>query len=164
MLIAISGTIGSGKGTVAQYLARKHDFIYLSVRNFYAGEVVKRGLAVNRANITTVAQELKAQNGPLYALEQLLSRTVRTRKMVIESVRTVPEAKYLKLHGDALWVVDAEVETRYKRIKERAGETDNISFEEFKRQSDADLHSADPNGPNLTALKEMASRIILVAF
>jgi dephospho-CoA kinase len=159
MLIAIAGTLGAGKGTVAQYLAKKHNFIYLSIRNFYAGKVVEKGLAVTRDNVRKVAVDMKAEHGPLMALEQLLAQTVPSKKFVIESVRTVPEAQYLKQHGDALWFIDADQKVRYERTKARAGETGISSFEDFQNHDQSEMENDDANKPNLSALKAIATYV-----
>ena len=74
MIIGITGPLGAGKGTIAEYLNKKHNVIYLSVRSFFAEEVLKRGQIATRDNITTVARDLRTEKGPPYALEQLLAR------------------------------------------------------------------------------------------
>jgi dephospho-CoA kinase len=159
MLIGLTGTLGSGKGTVAQYLAKKHNFLYLSVRAFFAAEVVREGKMVNRANIAEMAHKIRAEHGPLYPLEQLLNNSPHAKNIVVESIRTLNEANYLKSHGDALWAVDADINIRYKRVVARAGELDNISIDEFKKQDEAELHSDDPNKPNIAGLKTIASHV-----
>ncbi len=156
MLIGIGGTLGAGKGTVAQYLAAKHNFIYVSVRAFFAAELMKAGMAVNREKILEIAAKIRAEHGQTYPIEQLLANTIKSRNIVIESIRTVSEAQYLKAHGDALWLVDADIKIRYPRIRARASEIDNISFEEFAAQEQKELKSADPNLPSLEDLKTMA--------
>ena len=46
--------------------------------------------------------------------------------------------------------------TRYKRIKSRSSEKDNVTFEEFKLQEEKEKQSRDPNAQNL-------SKCILIA-
>lgn len=159
MLIAIAGTSGSGKGTIAQYLAKKHDFMYLSVRNFFAGEVVRQGLAVTRASIVEAAAKVRAEHGPNYALEQLLRDTPQVKKIVVESIRTVGEAAFLKSRGAVLWWVDADIKTRYKRVTARATDNDNLSFEQFEAKEKQELKSEDPNVPSLLDVKTMADQV-----
>lgn len=160
MLIGITGTFGAGKGSIAEYLAKKHEFIYVSVRAFFAAEVVREGIAVNRASIAQIASEIRAKYGLTYPLEQLLNNTPRARNIVIESIRAVGEVNYLKTRGDALWAVDAEIKTRYQRIKLRGLEIDNISFEQFSAAEQQELHSDNPNLPSLAQAISMANQLI----
>jgi adenylate kinase family enzyme len=102
MIIGITGTLGAGKGTVAKYLVERHNFTYLSVRNFLAAEVLRRGLAVNRDTITQVSNKLRAQHGPGWIVEEILgqalgqTKALRQKDVVIESIRSIGEAKMLR--------------------------------------------------------------------
>lgn len=158
MIVGITGTLGAGKGTVAEYLTKKHNFIYLSVRNFIAGEILKRGLAVNRDTMTQVANDLRALHGPNYMVEELLKQAKLHPKndIVVESIRSVGEEKYLKSQSTTLWAVDADIHIRYKRIVGRASETDAVSFEKFKADEEREMTSDDPNKQNLKAVIAMA--------
>lgn len=131
MIIGITGTLGSGKGTVAEYLTKKHNFTYYSIRNFFAQEVLRRGKMVNRDTIATVAAELRAEHGPTYALEQLMNQALTGKNVVIESIRTKEEAQYLKGKGALLWAIDADLRVRYQRTLQRDASVENISFEKF---------------------------------
>jgi dephospho-CoA kinase len=128
MIIGITGTLGAGKGTVAVYLTKKHNFTYFSVRNFLAAEVLKRGKIVNRDTITETANALRAEHGAGYVTQRLLAEAISQKNnVVIESIRTVGEAKFLKSHGAQLWAVDADLKVRYNRIVGRASETEKWS-------------------------------------
>ncbi len=133
------GPLGAGKGTVAEYLHKKHNFIYLSMRNFIAEEVLKRGLLVNPQTIVKVAAEVRAEHGGHYVLEQLLTRAASGRKVVIESIRTENEVQALKAKGGVLWALEADAQTRYARTAGRAFEHDRISFAEFEAKDKADI-------------------------
>ena len=141
MIIGITGTLGAGKGTVAAYLARKHNFTYYSVRNFLAQEVLHRGKMVNRDAIAAVAKELFAQHGPTYAVEQLLGQALTGKNVVIESIRSKEEVEYLKAKGAAVWAVDADEQVRYQRTLKRDASVEQLSFATFveKEKSEVSL-------------------------
>lgn len=166
MIIGITGTLGAGKGTVAEYLTKKHHFTYLSVRNFLAGEVRRRGLMVNRDTITQVANELRAAHGPGWVVEQILTqaldqaKTFRQKNVVIESIRSVGEAQMLKTKEAVLWGVDADVKERYRRIVGRASETDQVSFEKFLEDEKREWDNSDPSKQNLKAVIAMADVVL----
>jgi dephospho-CoA kinase len=119
MIIGLAGTMGAGKGTIAEYLHKKHNFAYFSIRNFYAGEVASQGFMINKEAIKRVADELRAKHGPTWVIEQLLSQALHNQSVVIESLRSKEEVQYLKSRGAVLWVVDADIATRYKRTATR---------------------------------------------
>ena len=157
MIIGITGPLGAGKGTVAEYLTKKHNLLYLSVRSFFAEEVLKRGQMTSRDNIMTVARDLRAEQGQTYALEQLMARAGRGgRGIVIESIRTVPEAEFIKSKDGSLWCVQADLETRYKRFIGKALPQDVLSFEQFSANDKLDMEVNDPTNQNLAAVCQMA--------
>ncbi len=133
MIIGITGTNGAGKGTVAEYLIKKHGFAYLSIRGFFVAEVVRRGKLASRNAISEVAKEFKAEHGPLYALEQLLAHPPRGN-VVIESIRTKEEAAFLKSKGALLWSLDADMKVRYTRTAKRDALTGGLPFEDFNAE------------------------------
>lgn len=152
MIIGITGTLGAGKGTVAEYLAKKHNFTYYSIRNFFAQEVLRRGKIVNRDTIGAVAAELRAEHGPMYAIEQLLSQALASKNVVIESIRSKEEAQYLKSKGALLWAIDADLQVRYQRTLQRDASVENISFEKFVEK--------EKNESTLKEMMAMADTIV----
>lgn len=162
MIIGVTGTLGAGKGTVAEYLTKKHNFTYLSVRNFLAGEVIRRGLMVNRDTIMQIANDLRATHGPGWVVEQILNqalsqaKTLRQRNIVIESIRSIGEAQMLKAKGAVLWAVDADPHARYRRIVGRGSETDSVSFEKFISDEKREWENDDLAKQNLKSVITMA--------
>src|SRR6185503_9278842 len=139
MIIGITGTLGAGKGTVVEYLKNK-GFRHFSARSFFVEEFNKRGLPVSRDTMVEVANDLRAKNGPGYFTQEAMKRAgAEGGDVVIESIRSIGEAEYLKAHGAALWAVDADIQKRYERIALRASETDKISFEKFKADEEKEM-------------------------
>lgn len=165
MIIGITGTLGAGKGAVAECLVKHHNFTYLSVRNFLAQEVINRGFIVNRDTITKVSNELRAQHGSGWIVEQVLSRAIgqtkslRQKNIVIESIRSIGEAQMLKSKDAKLWSVDADIKTRYQRIVGRASETDKVTFEKFVSDEKREMESTDSDKQNIAAVMAMADVI-----
>jgi dephospho-CoA kinase len=157
MIIGITGTLGAGKGTVVDYLAAK-DFAHYSAREFISREILRRGLAVNRDNMTAVANDLRASHSPSYIAETLYDEAVEAGKdAVIESLRTEGEIAALRAKGGFfLFAVDADPKLRYERIVARGTETDKISFEKFLADETREMHATDPNKQNLARCIELA--------
>jgi len=157
MIIGITGTIGAGKGTVAEYLIGRK-FKHYSVRKFLVDEILKRELETNRENMVLVANELRTKFGPSYIVEKLYAKAESFgENCVIESLRCPKEIDAVKNKKDfILFAIDADIETRYSRIFERASETDKISFDEFMKQEQKEITSNNPNEQNLRKCIEMA--------
>ena len=80
---------------------------------------------------------------------------------VIESIRTVGEAEFLKKQGAILIAVDAPIEQRYEWVQERKSENDHVSFERFKEQEELEMENEDPAKQNLKACQEIADHKII---
>lgn len=158
MVIGITGTIGAGKGTVVEYLTKNQGFIHLSVRDFILGEIRRRGLEVEDRNVMReVANDLRATHGPAYIIEQLFERAVeRGEPALIESVRTIGEAEFLKSKGAKILAVDADRKLRYERITARGLSTDHVDFDTWVAQEERELASTEPWDMNVIGVMRMA--------
>lgn len=160
MIIGITGTLGAGKGTVVKYLVLKHGFEHFSVRAFLVEEINRRGLPINRDTMTSVANDLRALYGAGYLSEQLMIRAMeRGGDVVIESIRSLGEAEYLKSHGAHLWAIDARIETRYERIVSRGSETDTISWGKFTADEQREFANTDPTKQNIKGVMAIADAV-----
>lgn len=159
MIIGITGTLGAGKGTIVEYLESK-GYTHYSVRDFLTRELESRGIAKNRSTMLALANELRETYGPSFIAEQLLAQAKEDGdNAVIESVRSVGEAQFLKENGAKLWAVDADPKTRYERVYRRASVTDQVSFEEFRQQEAAEFANTDQTKPNLRAVMALANDV-----
>ncbi|HYF29276.1 MAG TPA: AAA family ATPase [Candidatus Paceibacterota bacterium] len=156
MLIGITGTNGSGKGTVVEYLVMHKGFSHFSARMFIIEEVVKRGLKQNRRTMREVANEMRKEHSPSYLMERLYEMAKDEPKAVLESVRTIGEAEFLKAKGVYLFAVDADRTLRHERIVARGAEGDNLSYEEFCEQEDAEMASPDPWDMNVFGVMQIS--------
>lgn len=160
MIIGITGTNGAGKGTVVDYLVKHKGFRHCSARAFLTEEVLRRGMELNRTSMMLVGNDLRAAHGPGYLSEQLLAQAQQAEHAVIESIRTVGEAEFLKSHGALLWGVDADRELRYERVCKRWSETDRLSFEEFVHEEEREFNNPDPTKQSLGRVIAMADVVL----
>jgi len=145
MLVGITGSFGAGKGSVANYLVKEKGFKHYSARAFLTEEIKRRGLPVNRDSMIVIANDLRAKHSPSYIFEQLVTKAKEGGgNAVIESIRAVAEARYLKEQGGVVLGVDADPKTRYERIVRRGSETDHVTFEEWRAQ---ELRESNPDDP-----------------
>jgi len=162
MIIGITGSLSSGKGTVVELLVKK-GFKHYSVRDFLIEELRTIGLPVNRDNLVGVGNQLREMNHPAYIVEKLYERAkLVSGDCVIESLRTSGEINSLKQKGEFyLIAVDADQQIRYERAVNRQSETDKISFEKFLEDEKREMFSDDPNKQNLSKCIEMADFVLV---
>ena len=156
MIIGITGSFGAGKGYVADYLVQKKGFAHFSARSLITKEIERRGLIVDRDTMIVVANDLRKQGGATYIFERLVEEAKNHGgNAVIESIRAVAEAKYIKSQGGVVLGIDAEPKIRYERIIKRGSETDHVSFEEWCNQEVKESNPDDPTKQDIFgALKE----------
>lgn len=161
MILGLTGSFGAGKGWVADYLVKQKNFAHFSARTFIITEINKRGLDVDRDSMTTVANDLRKNFGPTYIFEQLIALAkAQGGDCVIESIRAVAEARYLKEQGGVVLGIDADPKIRYQRIQRRGNETDHVSFAKWQEQERAESNPDDPTKQDIFgALRE--SNIII---
>ena len=161
-VIGITGTLGAGKGTIVDFLVHKFDFVHYSVRDFLSKEITKRGLTVNRDTLTEVANELREAHSPSYIVDCIFDKALNNGKnCVIESIRTPGEVDALRKKSNfTLLAVDADIKTRYERIKLRGSETDHVSYYKFVEDEQREFETKDPNKQNLKECIKLADYVI----
>lgn len=158
ILIGITGTNGSGKGTVVDYLVKTKGFTHYAARDFLTREVEKRGLAVDRSSMRLVANGLRAEHEPAYVVKQLFSQAENEKceRVVIESVRNIGEAEFLKSKGAFLIAVDADQHLRYERVQERRSATDQIDFATFVEHEEREMKPVGPHDMDLRGVMALS--------
>ncbi len=143
---------------MVEYLVGQEGFVHYSVRGFLLEEMKKLGMPENRDSMTVLANRLRAAYGPSHIIDHLYDQASENgHDCVIESIRTPGEVESLRRKPDFyLLAVDADPRTRYDRIRQRASETDQVSFEEFRANEEREFNSEDPHKQNLSKCIEMA--------
>ena len=162
IIVGITGTLGAGKGTVVEYLVKEKGFIHYSVRDFLRKELERRNMPLNRDTLTDVANNLREKHGPAHIAEALYREAERTdRNCIIESIRTPGEVKALRTKERFyLLAIDADLEIRSRRIRDRRSETDQISYDTFLMNEKREMHATGPFKQNLSGCIELADYVI----
>lgn len=161
MIIGITGTNGSGKGTVVEYLVQK-GFKHYSVRSELLAELERRGLPTDRPHLGALGDELRKTNGPGYFIRLFKTQSEKERcvDIAIDSLRSVGEAEALKAMGGILLGVDADPRVRYDRVVVRGSSTDKVDFDTWKKQEEHEWYNPDPHAMNVPAVIVMADYTI----
>lgn len=157
MIIGLTGTNGAGKGAVVEYLKQK-GFNHYSSRALITEEIEKRGLPLDRSSMREVANNLRATHGPTYIAETYYGRATETGgNAVIESIRAIKEADFLKSKGAYLLAVDTtDRRVRYERAMKRASETDRVDFDTWVMQEEREWGNTEAHDMNVLAVIKMA--------
>lgn len=164
MIIGVAGTNASGKDTVANYLKTK-GYANYSLSDIVREECDKRGLPKDRDTLSELANELRRNFGNSVlagrAMEKIKKDGIAyAASIVITSIRSPEEAATLKRLPDfKLIAVDAPIELRYQRTRERGREGDFISFENFKRQEGLEM-TGGAEKQNIRAVMQLADETI----
>ncbi len=157
MILGITGTIGAGKGEVVEYLVRQKGFKHFSVRDLLVEEITRRRLPATRDTMRLVANEMRKTKNPSYIIESLYARAKEYGgNAIIESVRALAEAEYLRKQGVLILAVDADRKLRYDRIVLRGSSTDKVDFDTWVAQEDRELSAKDPWDMNILGVMEKA--------
>lgn len=162
MIIGITGSDGGGKGTVVEYLVTK-GFTHYSARSFILIEIERQGLPSTRNQMRLTANQLRTKHGNEFVVKQAFEKAQAEGKdkVVVESLRTLAEANYLKDQGGILLSVDADPAVRYERVQARRSETDKVTYEQFLAQEELEKNDPDPNGMQKAKVMEMADYTIM---
>jgi dephospho-CoA kinase len=156
MIIGITGSFGAGKGAAVEYLVQHKGFKHFSASGFITEEVVRRGLPVDRDSMTVVANDMRREHGPSYVVDSLYARANEVGgDVVLESLRAVAEVRRIRELGGFVLGVDAPAKLRFERAVSRGSEKDNVSFEKWLAQEQAESNPGDDTKQNIFgALKE----------
>jgi len=161
-LIGIGGTNASGKDTLASYLVEKHGYLFVSTGEMIREEAIKRYGNVLRPTLVKVGNELRAEGGAGILIDLCIEKHKSSGNkvgLVAASIRAKGEIDEIRKQGGKLIYVDADIITRYERIKSRQREDDFISFEQFETEQQAEWKSDNPAEQGIETVKNMADYV-----
>ena len=121
MIIGLTGTLGSGKGTVSKLL-QKNGFKHTTLSDRIREEAAKRGISSehNRKVLQDIGNEFREKYGGNIWILITLKMINPEEDWIIDGIRNLGEIEELKKHKDfRLIAVDAPAELRAERIWRR---------------------------------------------
>lgn len=165
MIIALTGSFAAGKDMVAEYLVQKRGFRRYVYSDILRQELLAAGLEPVRENYRATGNRIRAQFGPGELSLRLLKQAQAgsAKHAVFVGVRNPEEANVLREKlGDQfqMWFVDAPVEVRYERTRQRGRSNDFASLEDFIHNEQAE-DTDDPTGMHALRLGKVADAVII---
>jgi len=141
LIVGLTGPNAAGKGETARYLVSR-GLAYHSLSDIIREEAERRGLPPTRENLIEIGNDLRRKSGPGALAEQTLARL--GGRDVVDSIRNPAEIETLRRDpAFVLMMVDAPLEIRFARSRDRARPGDGTTLEEFARREERE-RSADP--------------------
>lgn len=164
MIIGLTGKNAAGKGEAAEYMKTK-GFVYYSLSDVIREEATKRSLDHSRDNLIKLGNELREKYGSSYLAQQINNKikgqSDKNTNFVIDSIRSPYEAQELMKNKDFTLVgIDAPVELRFKRLRERNRVGDAKTLEAFREQEQREnLNNA--SNQQLDATFKLSKKVIV---
>jgi len=154
-VIGITGRNCAGKDSVAHVLETRAGFERHSLSDVLREELRRRGEPVTREALIDLGRKLRLTEGPAVLAERMKGM-IRGERVVLVSVRSPAEVASLRaLEGFVLWAVEAPIEVRFVRERDRNRESAVTTLEEFQAL-EARENTSDPAAQQLDATIALA--------
>jgi dephospho-CoA kinase len=133
-IIAIIGSIASGKGTAADFFVKKYGFKHITMSDFLRQEARRRKVKPTRTYLRKLQAELRKDFGNNVLVEMARQKINESpnKNFVIDGLRDYREAKYAKKKLKIkIILVDASALVRFKRQKARARNGYSRTYHDF---------------------------------
>ena len=161
MVIGLTSRNAAGKDEVARYLVEQRGFSYFSLSDILRSELSRRNLSITRESLYKLGNSLREKRGPGALAELAFKALEKVKRAVVVSIRNPGEVEVLRQREDFILVgVDAPLELRWERARDRGRPGDPVSFEEFTAQEQAEL-AGTTHQQQLDACLAMSDRVLI---
>lgn len=140
--VGVVGPIASGKGTLCGYLEENFKARRITLSEIIAEEAVKRKIDPKiRENLQKLGDELRKEFGGAILAEKAIEKLSEENidYEIIDGVRAVQEAQYIKSKSGYIIGLDAALEERFERHIYRPEKKDDILIlEDFQKKDESD--------------------------
>lgn len=156
MILGLTGKNASGKGTAAEIL-KGGGFEYFSLSDEIRLSLEEQGIEITRATLTDEGNRIRHIEGAGALANRVTRRFSRGLNQVVDSIRNPEEVAVLRNCQNFFLVsVDAPVEVRFERLKNRRRAGDPETLDAFLAAEKRELESDDPAAQQLEATMELA--------
>jgi len=164
LILGITGTYSAGKDTLANYLVKTKGFTHHSLSDIIRDVAKERGVEQTRDNWIKIGNDLRSQFG-VGELSKRLVKKIKANdehKVVVTSIRNPGEIEAFREVTKDFYMLalDAPIELRYERARERGNLADDVSFEKFKNMEEQEMATSGA-GQQLGVCMSMADQTIV---
>lgn len=149
VVIGLTGTIGSGKDAVSNYLKQKFNCFYVKVSNVLRNELEKKKRGLDRKLLQDSGDDMRKKYGNFVLAKVSIDYLPRNKDLiVIDGIRNPGEVDYLKKTFGRTFVliaVDSSPEARFERLSKRGRPDDPKTWEEFLDMDSRDQGVGQPD-------------------
>ncbi len=165
-VVGLTGTIGSGKELVKDFLTKRFNCWYVHLSSMIVGELEKKKRSFTRKTMQDLGNELRKKYGSYILAKLAVEYMQRDKEMlIVDGIRHPAEIEYLrnKFGRDfVLIAVDAPQQLRFERIVKRARPTDPKTWEEFIALDERDQGRGEPDyGQQTVRCRDRADFLIV---
>jgi dephospho-CoA kinase len=171
ILLLIAGPISSGKDSVGEYLAAKHQMQHISAGDLLRAEARRQGATdpLQREDLERAGTELAALYGPAPLTHRALEQYADVAEqypggLVMTGLRRLHEVQYFEDQGGVIWYVDAPLDNRFEWATTRKRGDDPALYASFAERDSKELNGETPDGKDgiyILGVKAMAHSIIV---
>ncbi|MFW9905271.1 MAG: AAA family ATPase [Candidatus Thorarchaeota archaeon] len=132
-LIGLTGHMGSGKSTAAEYIAQKYGFVRMRISGKMREISQELELEITRDLLQGIGKFFRAFDDDVWI--RYLGKKIQTsnESIVIDDIRRMNEVEYLKSLGFKIIRIESSSETRKMRIENHMNK--KISDQDWRRWS-----------------------------
>jgi dephospho-CoA kinase len=164
MIIGLSGSFASGKDALALFLQDEYGYLHVNTSDIVRGVAMKKVGNIERPSLVIVANQLRSERGAGVLVQMGLERfaaQAESGSLVISGIRSIGEVEAIVEAGGVMVFVDAPIEVRYARIKNRARSNEqHLTLAEFAESEKLEYEKHDPSDKsvqNIAIVKSMSS-------
>jgi len=160
-IISVSGSTGAGKDTAANYIAKKMHLTHISGGDVVRDMLHTLKLAPSRYVVRDFSIFLRKHFTDGFIIQRVIDQNTNPHGVVTSGLRTPTEADEVLKRGGIIIYIEANLNTRYQRIHERARTGDVTEMHQLKTLDAKERGSNQDEDENLGLVKRKANHIVI---
>jgi len=147
-IIGITGLIGSGKDAVANHIIKKYNYKHIDFGDIVRDYATKAGRTHSREDLQATRKDFDQTRGKDFFSKDVVRiiKESRWEKVVVTGFRNPEDVEPMRIElgRDLIMIsVDADEQTRFKRLKKRGSPRDPKTIEDFHLQEKTEAEIFD---------------------
>jgi len=132
--IGVFGLAGSGKGTVADFFAKKYGYKSITMSDVLRSIARKKKIKPTRKNLEKIQREYRKKYGNDFVIKNVLKKIKNNKKpLILDGLRSIADVKRARKNLKIkLILVHVDPKIRFERLKKRGRTGFSKTFKEFK--------------------------------